>query len=97
MTLVNVDSSRAKIVANRWGINKQFFPFPYLGVPLGGKPTSLYFWEDTIEKVHKMLSCWKYTHISKGEKTTLMKASLACLPTYKLSNFKALDSIYKKK
>lgn len=37
---INVDSSKVDLVASTWGINKYHLPLSYLGVPLGGKPSS---------------------------------------------------------
>lgn len=65
-----------------------FFLYLILACPLGRKPQTLSFW-DITENVQKKLSNWKYAHISKGERITLIKSSLSSLPTYQLSVFKA--------
>ena len=86
---------RANNFANTWNISCQIFSIKYLGVPLGGKPLTKGYRENIKEKLLKKLSSWKYQNISKGGKLTLLKASLASLPTYQLSVFKAPTSIYK--
>ncbi|KAA0039770.1 LINE-1 retrotransposable element ORF2 protein [Cucumis melo var. makuwa] len=86
---INVDASRTEQIASQWGISTKFLPINYLGVPLGGKQITKTFWKNVEEKINKKLASWKYSMLSKGGKITLIKSSLASLPTYQLSIFKA--------
>ena len=58
---INVDLVRTKEVVDLWGFTPQNFPIDYLRTPLGGKPQSKTFWSNTVEKIHKKLTRWKYT------------------------------------
>lgn len=60
----------------------------YLGMPLGGNPRAVSFWDSVVEKVSKKLVCWKKSYISLGGKITLIKASLSNIPVYYISLFK---------
>ncbi|KAA0053621.1 LINE-1 retrotransposable element ORF2 protein [Cucumis melo var. makuwa] len=95
LSSINVHLDRVTTVTTTWDIPLHHFPINYFGVPLGGKPQSKSFWDPIIGKIHKKLNSWKYQHISKGGKLTLLKASLSSIPTYQLSVFKASASIYK--
>lgn len=56
---INVSKERTERVANKWGINTQFLPISYLGMPLGGKPRTCTFWDNITDKIHKKLNNWK--------------------------------------
>ncbi|KAL0555833.1 hypothetical protein IC582_004334 [Cucumis melo] len=86
---INIDAARTDQIASQWRITTKFFPINYLGVPLGGKQTTKAFWKNIDEKISKKLASWKYSMLSKGGKITLIKSTLASLPTYQLSIFKA--------
>ncbi|KAA0056969.1 LINE-1 retrotransposable element ORF2 protein [Cucumis melo var. makuwa] len=88
-------SDSADKVTTLRGINVQFLPSNYLGVPLRGKPLSKRFWTNISDKIHKKMSSWKYSYLSKGGKITLINSSLVSLPIYQLFVFKALVSTYK--
>ena len=40
-------------VTDQWGIVQKNLSVNYLGTQLVGKPQSMNFWEQTIEKIHK--------------------------------------------
>ena len=63
---INVTASRANSIAKSWGLRQDFLPINYLRMPLGGKPSSLNFWENILQKIQKKLSSWEYSHLSKG-------------------------------
>lgn len=92
---INMASDSADKVTTLRGINVQFLPSNYLGVPLRGKPLSKRFWTNISDKIHKKMSSWKYSYLSKGGKITLINSSLVSLPIYQLFVFKALVSTYK--
>ncbi|TYK27680.1 LINE-1 retrotransposable element ORF2 protein [Cucumis melo var. makuwa] len=70
-------------------------PLTTLVSSLGENPEAKVFLDPIISKIHKKLNSWKYQHISKGGKLTLLKASLSSIPTYQLSVFKAPAYVYK--
>ncbi|TYK29463.1 LINE-1 retrotransposable element ORF2 protein [Cucumis melo var. makuwa] len=92
---INIDAARTDQIASQWRISTKFFPINFLGVPLGGKPITKAFWKNIDGKINKKLASWKYSMLSKGGKITLIKSTLASLPTYQLAVFKAPASIYK--
>lgn len=92
---INVNSSKANSVVESWGLKKEYLLINYLGMPLGGKPYSLKFWDNILQKIHKKLSSWKYSHLSKGGRITLINSTLESLPTYQLLVFKSPKGIEK--
>ena len=64
-------------------------------MPLGGNPRSKPFWDNITEKIQKKLNNWKYSFIAKGGRITFINTSLASLPIYQLSMFKAPTHAYK--
>ncbi|KAA0050814.1 LINE-1 retrotransposable element ORF2 protein [Cucumis melo var. makuwa] len=95
MVPVNVPWPRALECASSWEISCHTLPLTYLGVPLGGNPKSKLFWRNIEDRIQKKLSNWKYAHISKGGRLTLIKSTLSSLPIYQLSVFQAPSSTYK--
>ncbi|CAJ2661595.1 unnamed protein product [Trifolium pratense] len=64
-------------------------PFLYLGLPIGGDPTRLAFWDPVIARIKNRLSGWKSRFLSFGGRLILLKSVLTSLPVYALSFFKA--------
>ncbi|GAU32228.1 hypothetical protein TSUD_53550 [Trifolium subterraneum] len=64
-------------------------PFVYLGLPIGGDPRSLRFWEPVLTRLQNRLSGWKSRFLSFGGRLVLLKSVLTSLPVYALSFFKA--------
>ncbi|GAU12613.1 hypothetical protein TSUD_132230 [Trifolium subterraneum] len=64
-------------------------PFLYLGLPIGGDPRRLGFWEPVLARLKNRLSGWKSRFLSFGGRLTLLKSVLTSLPVYALSFFKA--------
>ncbi|KAA0034017.1 LINE-1 retrotransposable element ORF2 protein [Cucumis melo var. makuwa] len=95
MVPVNVSWPRALECASSWDISCHTLPLTYLGVPLGGNPKSKLFLRNIEDRIQKKLSNWKYAHISKGGRLTLIKSTLSSLPIYQLSVFQAPSSTYK--
>jgi hypothetical protein len=56
-SLVGINSDERKIerLAQSWGCEVGTWPLKYLGLPLGGNPRALNFWNPIMEKVEKLL------------------------------------------
>lgn len=70
----------------RWSVK-------YLGMPLGGNPRVVAFWDLVVEKVSKKLACWKKSYISLGSHITLIKGVLSNIPVYYMSMYKMPNKI----
>ncbi|MCH83355.1 putative non-LTR retroelement reverse transcriptase, partial [Trifolium medium] len=64
-------------------------PFLYLGLPIGGDPRRLGFWEPVVNRLKNRLSGWRSRFLSYGGRLVLLKSVLSSLPVYSLSFFKA--------
>ncbi|KAE9589510.1 putative RNA-directed DNA polymerase [Lupinus albus] len=71
-----------------------FFPFNYLGVPVGANPRRISTWQLMIEIISKRLASWKCKHISFGGRLILLNSVLSNIPTYMLSLYKAPKKVY---
>ncbi|CAN0825290.1 LINE-1 retrotransposable element ORF2 protein [Linum grandiflorum] len=69
------------------------FPTIYLGLPLGGNPSSLSLWNPVIAQVNNRLDSWKVKHLSFGGRLVMVKHVLESLPIYYMSLFKAPCSV----
>jgi len=68
-------------------------PFLYLGLPIGGDPRKLQFWQPLVERIRNRLSGWKCKNLSMGGRLILLKSVLSSIPVYFLSFFKAPSGI----
>ncbi|WJX74571.1 hypothetical protein P8452_58208 [Trifolium repens] len=68
-------------------------PFLYLGLPIGGDPRRLGFWEPVLARIRSRLSGWGNRFLSFGGRLVLLKSVLTSLPVYALSFFKAPPGI----
>ncbi|CAJ2667177.1 unnamed protein product [Trifolium pratense] len=68
-------------------------PFLYLGLPIGGDPRRLCFWEPVLDRLNNRLSGWRSRFLSIGGRLVLLKSVLTSLPVYALSFFKAPSGI----
>jgi hypothetical protein len=68
-------------------------PFVYLGLPIGGNPRRLSFWEPVVNRIKSRLSGWQSRFLSFGGRLILLKSVLTALPVYALSFFKAPSGI----
>jgi hypothetical protein len=57
-------------------------PMKYLGLPLGASYKVKHIWDGAIKKLEHWLANWKKLYLSKGGRVTLIKSTLANLPTY---------------
>ena len=68
-------------------------PFVYLGLPIGGNPRRLSFWEPVVNRIKSRLSGWQSRFLSFGGRLILLKSVLTALHVYALSFFKAPSGI----
>jgi hypothetical protein len=68
-------------------------PFLYLGLPIGGDPRRLAFWDPVLKSIKARLSGWQSHFLSFGGRLVLLKSVLTSLPVYALSFFKAPTGI----
>lgn len=82
-----IDEDQQLSTAARLNCKVEHLPFMYLGLPLGGCPKKVAFWQPMIDKVHKKLDKWRHFNLSRGGRATLCKSVLSNLPTYYMSLF----------
>ena len=63
-------------------------PVKYLGLPLGARHKALTMWDGVEERMRRRLALWKRHYLSKGGRITLIKSTLANIPSYQLSLFR---------
>jgi hypothetical protein len=68
-------------------------PVKYLGFPLRASYKSTHIWDGVIEKMEHQLASWQRLYLSKGGRVTLIKSTLANVPTYFLSMFPIPGSV----
>ncbi|KAJ9701371.1 hypothetical protein PVL29_006637 [Vitis rotundifolia] len=71
-------------------------PTVYLGLPLGAHHKATSMWDGVEERMRRRLAQWKRHYISKGGHITLIKSTLASMPTYHLSLFRMPKSVAKR-
>jgi len=76
----NVD--QVSRLADILGCGIASLPAKYLGLPLGASYKSTLIWDGVIEKIEHRLASWKRLYLSKGGRVTLIKSTLANVPTY---------------
>jgi len=81
----NVD--QVSRLADILGCGIASLPVKYLGLHLGASYKSTLIWNGVIEKIEHRLASWKRLYLSKGGRVTLIKSTLANVPTYFLSLF----------
>jgi len=78
-------------LATNLGYGVGTLPNTYLGLPLGPSYKAKSVWDPVMERFEKRLSGWK-----KGGKLTLIRSTLASLPTYYMSLFRIPTSVVNK-
>ncbi|MCI06294.1 cysteine-rich receptor-like protein kinase, partial [Trifolium medium] len=86
---VNIVDSWLAEAASVLGCTVGKVPFMYLGLPIGGDPQRLSFWDPVLTRIRTRLSGWKSRFLSFGGRLILLKSVLTSLPVYALSFFKA--------
>ena len=75
------------VLAEILGCRIGSLPMTYLGMPLGVSHKSPTVWNSILERIERKLAGWKKMYLSKAGRLTLLKSTLASLPTYFLSFF----------
>ncbi|GAU27954.1 hypothetical protein TSUD_146720 [Trifolium subterraneum] len=86
---VNIADSWLRVAASALRCKVGQVPFIYLGLPIGGDPRRLGFWEPVLTHIQNRLSGWKSRFLSFGGRLVLLKSMLTSLLVYALSFFKA--------
>jgi hypothetical protein len=84
---------QAERLADILGCGFDTLPVKYLGLPLGASYKSTHIWDGVVEKIEHRLASWKRMYLSKGGRVTLIKSTLANVPTYFLSLFHLPSSV----
>ena len=74
-----------ELLAAELGCKVRSLPSTYLGLPLGASHKSVKVWDGVEERMRKKLALWKGQFISKGGRITLIRSTLASMPTYLMS------------
>ncbi|XP_023926851.1 uncharacterized protein LOC112038284 [Quercus suber] len=69
------------------GCRIETLPMTYLGMSLGASHQSPSIWNPILEKIKRKFAGLKKLYLSKGGRLTMLKSTLASLPTYYLSLF----------
>ena len=75
------------VLAEILGCRIGSLPMIYLGMPLGVSHKSPTIWNPILERIERKLASWKKLYLSKGGRLTLLKSTLASLPTYFFISF----------
>ncbi|RVW33526.1 Vesicle-associated membrane protein 727 [Vitis vinifera] len=75
----------AELLEAELGCKVGSLPSTYLGLPLGALHKSVKVWDGVEERMRKKLALWKRQFISKGGRLTLIRSTLASMPTYLMS------------
>ena len=86
---VNINASWLSEAAFVLGCKVGKMSFLYLGLPIGGDPRRLLFWEPVVNRIKSRLFGWHSRFLSFGGRLVLLKSVLTALPVYALSVFKA--------
>jgi len=90
---VNINASWLSEAASMLGCKVGKVSFLYLGLPIGGDPRQLLFWEPVVNRIKTRLSGWHSQFLSFVGRLVLLKFVLTAFPIYALSFFKALSGI----
>jgi mannosylglycoprotein endo-beta-mannosidase len=75
------------------GCSMGWIHFLYLGLPIGGDPRRLIFWNPVVNKICSRLSGWKSRLLSYRGRLVLLKYIITSLLVYALSFFRAPSGI----
>ena len=81
---INVEDHFLEDLSNLVGCAIMDWPLTYLGVPLGGNPHSVSFWDQVTMKISKRLDNWKVSFFSLGSWVTHIQSCLLSICLYYL-------------
>ncbi|RVW23803.1 putative ribonuclease H protein [Vitis vinifera] len=90
---INLDQNHLSRLALLLDCKASVWPILYLGLPLGGNPTTCGFWDPVIERISRRLDGWQKAYLSFGGRITLVQSCLSHIPSYFLSLFKISASM----
>lgn len=90
---IGVEEGNLCRFTNILGCKIEVWPIKCLGLPLGGKPSSISFWDLVIERIQKKLARWKKSYISLGGRITFINVVMSNVPIYYMSIFKMLAKV----
>jgi hypothetical protein len=76
------DVDQVESLADILGCGVAILSVKYLDLPLGASYKSIHIWDSVIEKIERRLASWKRLYLSEEGRVTLIKSTLANLPTY---------------
>lgn len=71
-------------------------PFTYLGLPVGGNPRRISFWDTVVKKMSGRLTQWRKKVVSFGGRLTLISSVLSSIPLFYLSFFNMPQGVINK-
>ncbi|KAG9446752.1 hypothetical protein H6P81_012880 [Aristolochia fimbriata] len=93
---LNIEDELEEHMRSIIGCPKMILPSTYLGLPLYQGRATKQIWNNVIERCQKRLETWKGKFLSHAGRVTLVKATLARIPTYYLSLMECPASVVKK-
>jgi len=90
---VNISYSWLNDVATILSCKVGKVPFVYLGLPIGGDPMRLMFWEPVLSRIEYRMFGWKSRFLCFGGHLILLISVMTSLPVYILSFFNAPSCI----
>ena len=90
---INISDSWLNEAASVLGCKVGKVPFIYLGLPIGGNPQRLSFWDPIMHRIKSRLSGWNSWFLSFGGRLILLKSVLTSLSVYAFSFFKVPSGI----
>ncbi|RVX07581.1 putative ribonuclease H protein [Vitis vinifera] len=91
--ILGMEVDELEEMAAELGCRLGALPTVYLGLPLGAYHKTSSSWDGVEERMRKRLAQWKRQYISKGGRITLIKSTLASIPTYFLSLIRIPKSV----
>ena len=85
---INTNQKMVSQLASILDCQETEWPLSYMGLPLGGNPNSIGFWDLVVEKVARRLDGWKKAWLSFGEEITLIQSYSSYIPSHFLSLFR---------
>ena len=66
LSRINVNQESLTCLASSLDCRVSEWPLSYLGLPLGGNPMTISFWDPVVDRISRRLDGWKKAHLSLG-------------------------------